>query len=557
MRHAAGVRGSGGDAAFVIGGGETGSVIRSIDWRETPLGPASAWPQSLRTALGICLDARFPSALCWGAAFVMLYNDALIPIVGGDRHPAAMGRPAFEALPELRAQIEPLLALVHSTGEPVGSDELTLPIVHGQAREASYTAFTFSPVRDESGAIGGVFCAAVETTDKVLEGRRRRLNGLANAASAAPLYRHFMQAPFPVAVLRGPDHVVALANPEMLRAWGAGPEVVGRALGAALPGFRDSWVGPLDDVFRTGLAYEATARHAGRPTRPDVAPEDRYVNFTYTPLRDPTDAIEGVLVSGFDVTDQVRARSLSEQAVIAAEAARATQRAASEFQERFVAVLGHDLRNPLGAIAMAAGVLKQQAVLSSNPVTARIVGRIDSSATRMSRMIEQILDLSRSRVGGGIEVSPAVMDLRATLAAVVDELHTAHPSRTIELRCAAIVGTWDRDRLEQVFSNLVGNAIHHGAADAPIAIAVHASDAGIQVEVHNEGPAIPEDVRETLFDPFRRGADDRRSTKSAGLGLGLYIARELVTAHGGRLEVRSTATEGTTFSVWLPYHRGS
>jgi signal transduction histidine kinase/CheY-like chemotaxis protein len=369
------------------------------------------------------------------------------------------------------------------------------------------------------------------------------------------LYRHFMQAPFPVAVLRGPEHVLDLANPQILRAWSAGPEVVGHALGSAFPEFRDPFIGLLDDVFRTGVPYEGTSRPVQLPTGPDGALEDHHFNFVYAALRDAAGAIEGILISAFDVSDQLRARSLSERAVAAAEAARATQRAASEFQERFVAVLGHDLRNPLGAIAMAAGVLKQQQLVSSSPVAARIVGRIDSSAARMSRMIEQILDLSRSRVGGGIQVTPAPMDLRAMLVAVVDELQTAHPSRTLQLRCDAATGLWDRDRLEQVFSNLVGNALHHGAAEAPISLVAHVSDDAIRVDVHNHGPAIPDDVRAILFDAFRRGNDDRRTAKAAGLGLGLYISREIVAAHGGRIDVRSTAADGTTFSVELPRAR--
>jgi signal transduction histidine kinase/CheY-like chemotaxis protein len=1247
------------DTSFLVGGGEAGALIRSLDWSRSPLGPVRDWPQSLRTAVSICVSSRFPIALYWGSEFVMLYNDDLLPMVGANKHPAAMGRPAFEVLPEIREIIEPLFHHVVSTGEATWSEDLMLPLVRHDVQEESYFTFTYSPIRDESGGVGGVFCAVIETTDKVIEGRRLRLlnaladatqaktpaeacalaaaqlgrsqddvpfallyllddtapvarlagaarvdagsalapvsialgehapwpfdvrmrgpqtvaladgpggargavilpieratggrplgfivagqspvlrsspsydrfhnllaasisQGVSNAAAyqaereraeslaaldrakttffsnishefrtpltlmlapiqdlaalptgapidhaavellhrnaqrllklvntllefsrieagridatyepvdlaaltadlassfraaieraglafvvdspplpdaelvyvdrdmwekivlnllsnafkftfagaitvrlrrdddsvvlevadtgtgiadadlprlferfhriegarsrshegsgiglaliqelvrlhqgsvrvmsqvgagttfevrvprgwahlppdrvrapharpstalgsapyvsealrwiaptadAAPtvarsgvrerivfaddnadmreyvgrllaerwevelvgdgqaalaaiqrqrpalvlcdvmmpgldgfalvqvlradpatralpiiilsarageeetakglssgandyiakpfsardllvrvasalaaaraademrtreqiqrgnLYRHFMQAPFPVCVFRGADHVLELANPPILRAWGKGPEIVGLPVLAAIPELRGQlFFGYLDDVFRTGVTHEGKAAPARLPTGPDGALEDTYFNFVYAALRDPSGAIEGVLVSAFDVTDQVQARieraqlleqeriaradaeaarariyslfmltpapicifegpehrftfvnqpfltligradiigqryedaypergatrarldhvfatgetmrgdavpfrserhhpgeledglfdvvyepfrdpagnvagiltvvfdvtevtraqQVSEQARRDAEAAARAQRAMVEFQERFVAILGHDLRNPLAAVDIATSLLLQKTTQSGDAATHRIVGRIQSSARRMSRMVEQILDLSRSRVGGGLGINPASMDLCVMLAGVVEELRMAHPTEQIHLRCAPTPGTWDRDRLEQVFSNLIGNAIHHGQPGAPIAIDVFPEGSHVRVEVHNEGPPIPEAIRTTLFSPFRRGDRDSRAAKTAGLGLGLYISRELVLAHGGEIEVRSSIEQGTTFVVTLP-----
>ena len=173
----------------------------------------------------------------------------------------------------------------------------------------------------------------------------------------------------------------------------------------------------------------------------------------------------------------------------------------------------------------------------------------------MSRMIEQILELTRSRVGGGLEITPAPMDLRGMLASIVDELRTTHPSRSIELACDAIPGVWDRDRLEQVFSNLIGNAIHYGSPDVPVTVTARAGDDVVIITVHNGGEPIADAVRAKLFDPFRRGDRDSRSANTAGLGLGLYISRELVTAHGGDISFESTRADGTTFRVTLPRTR--
>jgi sigma-B regulation protein RsbU (phosphoserine phosphatase) len=149
----------------------------------------------------------------------------------------------------------------------------------------------------------------------------------------------------------------------------------------------------------------------------------------------------------------------------------------------------------------------------------------------------------------------AEMDLSATLAGVVDELRTAHPSRTVVLRGPpSLLGRWDRDRLEQVFSNLIGNAISYGLPDKPVTVAVREEVAGgpIRVDVHNEGPPIPEDVQAKIFTPFRRGHRDSKGAQAAGLGLGLYISHAIVVAHRGELEVRSSSAEGTTFRVALP-----
>jgi len=169
----------------LAGGGQVGALMRSMNWARTALGPPEKWPQSLRTALGIATNSRFPIALYWGPEFLMLYNDDLLPMVGANKHPWALGRPAFEVLPEIRAIIEPLLRKVVDTGEAIWSEDLMLPLQRGEAPEEGYFTFTYSPVRDESGGVGGVFCAVLETTDKVIEGRRLRLlNALADAARA-------------------------------------------------------------------------------------------------------------------------------------------------------------------------------------------------------------------------------------------------------------------------------------------------------------------------------------------------------------------------------------
>jgi len=273
-----------------------------------------------------------------------------------------------------------------------------------------------------------------------------------------------------------------------------------------------------------------------------------WANVVITALRNA----EGTLVGFAKVTQDLTLRRAAEEAgrALAAErAALVEKERLQQFQERFLAVLGHDLRNPLASLNMGTGLLRQR---TTDPATVLILERMGSSGLRMSRMIEQIMDFTRVRLEGGIQLNLETMDLRATLEATVSELSAAYPSRTLTLSCPALVGTWDRDRLEQVFSNLIGNAILHGEANAPVSVEAKLTSEVIQVAVHNEGPPIPAELQASIFDPFRRGERDSRSSKTAGLGLGLYICHELVLAHHGTLELSSDAASGTTFRVTLP-----
>jgi PAS domain S-box-containing protein len=273
-----------------------------------------------------------------------------------------------------------------------------------------------------------------------------------------------------------------------------------------------------------------------------------WANVVISALRNPEGALIGFAKVTRDLTErrdvEEKMRQLAAQNAALEEKSRIQQ-----FQERFLAILGHDLRNPLAAIDMGAGVLRQ---LSHDSASLRILDRIDSSSRRMSRMIQQILDLTRSRLAGGIEINRVQMDLRVLLSGTVDELRTAYPHAVIELECPPLAGVWDPDRLEQVFSNLIGNAIVHGGKDGAVKVEASSRDDVACVTVHNEGPPIPDHVRSSIFDPFRRGDRESRSSKTAGLGLGLYISRELVIAHGGNIEFESSPERGTTFRVDLP-----
>jgi PAS domain S-box-containing protein len=224
----------------------------------------------------------------------------------------------------------------------------------------------------------------------------------------------------------------------------------------------------------------------------------------------------------------------------------------AQFRERFVAILGHDLRNPLAAILNSAHLLLRRELAEPER---RAAARVAASAERMSRMISEVLDLARSRQGGGIPIAPRPLSLREVCREVVEELRVAHPGAELALDAeTAALGTWDGDRLAQAISNIAANAIRYGRKDGPVRLQLGDDGKEVRVSVHNEGAPIPPELLPNLFDPFRRGSAPA-GAEPAGLGLGLYIAHQIVLAHGGSIEVRP-CDGGTTFVLRLPRRRG-
>ncbi len=219
------------------------------------------------------------------------------------------------------------------------------------------------------------------------------------------------------------------------------------------------------------------------------------------------------------------------------------------FRELFIGMLGHDLRNPLNAVFMAAHLLRATA----SETQKRALSRIDNSARRMERMIGQVLDFTRVRSGGGIPLARARCDLAAICSQVVEELAIGRPEPAMELTFSGdATGLWDADRMAQLFSNLIGNALTYGRRDAPVRVSMSAVGLVVRCTVHNLGPAIPQASLPRLFDPFRR-ARDAKATATQGLGLGLFIAQQIAIAHGGSISVESSDAEGTLFTVLLPF----
>jgi signal transduction histidine kinase len=249
-------------------------------------------------------------------------------------------------------------------------------------------------------------------------------------------------------------------------------------------------------------------------------------------------------------TDTMRFHEAIDQAL--AESIASYSRKIKEAQNIFLGILGHDLRTPLGAILLGAEALLRSEELDSRHT--KIASRIYSSVNRAEKIVENLLDFTRSRLGGGIPVKRTKTDLAIVCEAIVDEARVYHADRTILADAQpGLIGQFDAARLEQVFSNLISNAVQHGSEMTPVTVNLHRENEQAVFRVHNEGDPILEKDLPRIFDSMSRHSTRRVSNgRGSGLGLGLYIAHEIVTAHGGTIEVYSKEGQGTTFLVKLP-----
>lgn len=215
-------------------------------------------------------------------------------------------------------------------------------------------------------------------------------------------------------------------------------------------------------------------------------------------------------------------------------------------------VLGHDIRTPLGAIRMSAQLLERTKGLDERQ--SKAVQRVINSSDTMRTMVDELLDFTQTSLGVRLPISRTTCDLAAVCTEVVAELETLHPQRDIRLSCEGdLIGKWDAGRVGQMVSNLVNNAIQHGSAELPVTVIAKGGADEVAIGVHNKGWPIRAASRATLFEPMAQAKDvggDRHSG-SSGLGLGLYIAREIAVAHSGSLDVISSEQDGTTFTARL------
>jgi len=252
--------------------------------------------------------------------------------------------------------------------------------------------------------------------------------------------------------------------------------------------------------------------------------------------------ITGAINCFYDITERIEAEHRLVDSL-------SLEREVAEFRERFIGIIGHDLRNPLNTVIMAAGCQLARGDLGDDDT--RFARRIVASGHRMSRMIGQLVEFTRARLGGGFDLTLAQTDIGDLCHDVVEELRIGASAEIRQTAEGVLGGTWDTDRLAEALSNITGNAVEHAAPGTPVLVHARGEPDAVVIEITNEGACIPPELLPVIFKAFLRAAVNAHPGKSGHLGLGLYIACEVARAHGGTLDVRSSGGT-TTFTMRLP-----
>ncbi|KQX99573.1 histidine kinase [Rhodanobacter sp. Root480] len=351
------------EVSFLSGGGEMGALMRAHDWSHHPLGRPEGWPQSLRTSLRSMLNSRHQMCVFWGGEAFWFYNDAYRETLTTERHPSSLGKPGRQVWPEIWDDIGAQIAQVMRGGSATWHENQRLVMQRDGRDEDTYWTYSYSPIDDENADsdVGGVLVVCTETTEQVLVSRR----ALEERQRLAEL---FEQTPSFITMLRGPNHVVELANPGYMRLIGGRP-LLGRTVAEALPdAASQGFVDLLDIVYVSGQSYVATATPFAMQPAPGAPISQRYLDFVYQPIRDDAGRVTGIFVEGTDVTE----RALAEKALRASEI---RLRAINSDLEQQVAQRMHGRARTWQLTTDIMGVLNAEGIFElSNPAWQRVLG---------------------------------------------------------------------------------------------------------------------------------------------------------------------------------------
>jgi len=552
------------------GGAEMGQLMRSIDWSATSVGPVESWPQSLRTALSMLLENHFAMYIAWGRDYTQFYNDAFRPILGSTKHPQAMGLAASETFAESWHIIRPMFDGVMQ-GTAVGSDNWMLPLDRHGFLEECYFNFSYSPIRDETGDVGGVLVTVAETTARVIGERRlhllqalaSRTQEVTTVAAACEVIAKVLEetpseVPFSALYLLEEEGTIARL------ACGADVGGVAPPSRIDLDGEQVPW--SLDEVVRTGSSVLiGDVRHS-----PTAAGEPSGGDRIYVMPISPSgvERPNGILVAatsprlpfddryrGFlDVVASQIATTLG--SVRSLEEARARADALAELDRAkttFFSNVSHEFRTPLTLLLGPT----EDALSDPSPPRPTDVERwplVHRNALRLLKLVNTLLDFSRIEAGR-IEASYQLTDLTEytrDLASVFrSAVERAGLSLELHLEPLASPVYVDHDMWEKVVFNLLSNALKFTFTGA-IEVSLSNSEGAAILTVRDSGVGIPAAELPFLFDRFHRVQNTRGRTQE-GTGIGLALIRELVKLHGGSVEIASVESEGTTFTIMVPF----
>ncbi len=556
----------------LAGGGEMGALMRSTDWSQTVFGPVAVWPQSLRTAISIMLESRFAMVVAWGPDFRFFYNDRYRPILG-TKHPAALGTGAAEIFPEVWPAVGPAFEGVRR-GEAFAIDDWLLPLERNGYLENCWFTLSYSPIRDETGGVGGLLAIVAETTGRV-EGERRlaTLRELARRAADATTSdqacvnagRVFeanpIDVPFALVYLLEHDAAVArrVCATRIAPEHPASVEIVHLDTGA-----NDVW--HLGEVVRTGK----TIVLSHLPESVGVLSGGPYEEQTHTaillPLTRPgLEHPYGVLVAGvcprralddryrdfFELTADHIATGISNAVALEEVQRRADALAQIDrAKTAFFSNVSHEFRTPL---TLMLGPTEAALGRSDRTLGADDLEMVHRNQLRLLKLVNTLLDYSRIEAGRA-----QAKYQRTDIAALTRELAGAfrsaieHAGLDFDVACDPIAAPvyLDRDMWEKIVLNLLSNAFKF-TLDGSIRIALTDEGGCVRLTVEDTGSGIPEAEVPRVFERFHR-IEGTKSRTHEGSGIGLALTYELVHLHGGNISVSSRLGEGSVFTVQIP-----
>lgn len=561
---------------FLYGGGEMGALLRAHNWSATPLGEPETWPQSLRSALSICLEANFPIAIYWGPELALLYNDAWSSIPG-KKHPGALGRPGREVWPEIWDTIGPLFHQVQETGAGVWQHDQLLPMHRHGYTEECYFNFTFSPIRGEGGQVEGIFNAVLETTSSVLAERRERaLRELAEAlatrrdelevfaVAATLLATKSVDVPFSL-LYRIDDqaqqaHLMGLTGVD--RDSAAAPTVID--LGDA----DTPW--PLASVLRTGQKrlVEDLAERFTKPLPGGPWPEP-CTQALILPIQATAHpgTVAAILVAGISPRGAAdddyqafleRAASHIATSLASARAYEEERRRAEALAEidraktTFFSNVSHEFRTPL---TLMLGPIEE---LLADPEQLgeeglRQIQLAHRNGLRLLKLVNSLLDFSRIEAGR-LKASFQATDLAQLTTDLASNFRSAmeRAGLTLTVNCETLTQPVyvDRDMWEKIVLNLLSNAFKF-TFEGGVSVELRQHDKA-ELVVRDTGTGIPAAELPRVFERFHR-IEGARGRSFEGSGIGLALVEELVRLHGGTVRVESEIGKGTVFTVAIPF----
>lgn len=547
--------------------------MRSIDWSNTPVGPVDSWPQSLRTAVSILMESRFPMYIAWGAEYTQFYNDGYRPILGSTKHPAAMGLRASETFAESWHIIGPMFDGVMA-GTAVGAEDWMLPLDRHGYLEECYFTFSYSPIRAENGVVAGVHVTVTETTARVLH--ERRLRTLRDVAASAAEAKAEDQA------WTGASHALSQNIEDLpfallyrLDADGAAASLVGTTLQGAssLAASRvalDADAGwPLRVVTSENqprLVTDVRARVGAvvgakwpEPVesalvlpiaRPGLPAPYGFLVAGISPRRALDEQYRGFLIL---LADHI-ATAISNSRTLAEEKQRSEALAEIDrAKTAFFSNISHEFRTPL---TLMLGPQEDALESPSRTLGGPDLQAVHRNTLRLLKLVNSLLDFARVQAGRATATYEP-----ADLAALTSDLASAFRSAIerggvrFEVDCPPLPEPVfvDREMWEKIILNLLSNAFKF-TFEGEIRISQRLDGHHVVVEVQDTGGGIPESEMARLFERFHR-VEGAKARTQEGSGIGLALVQDLVRLHGGTIEAVSVLGKGTTFRITIP--RGS